>query len=58
MKVSMEWLRAEAAHQGLRLSEEDLAAVREQLEKVRPALERTVLEETMTLEPPYRFSAT
>lgn len=38
MAVQLEWLRAEAARLGLALSEEDLTAIRDALEKTRAAI--------------------
>ena len=38
MAVELEWLRAEAARLGSALSEEDLAAIRDALEKTRAGL--------------------
>jgi hypothetical protein len=38
MAVQLEWLRAEAASLGLALSEEDLASIRDALEKTRAGL--------------------
>lgn len=38
MQISLEWLRAEAERQGLMLTEEDLVAIRAQLDATKAAL--------------------
>ncbi len=56
MPVSIEWLRAEAANLDIILTEEDLRAICEELNKTRAALATSRQTETEGLEPPYRFS--
>lgn len=55
MPVSIEWLRAEAEYLGIMLTDEDLSAICEELNKTRAALAASRQTETEGLEPPYRF---
>ncbi|MBI4277066.1 MAG: hypothetical protein HY660_01310 [Armatimonadetes bacterium] len=55
MSVTLEWLRAEAARQGLPLDDEDLRAIRDLLEKTKSALAVVRPADTENLLPPYTF---
>jgi len=53
--VDPNWLRAEAARQGLALTDDDFLAIVSQLEKSKAALAALRPEETEQLEPAHRF---
>lgn len=57
MMLDLEWLRYEAARQGLPLSEEDLVAILASLQRTKAALVRSRPDQTEGLEPPYPFAA-
>lgn len=57
MPLELDWLRAEAARQGLDLTEEDLLFIRDQVERVKAALAAQRPAHTEGLEPPYPFGA-
>lgn len=50
-----EWLNAEAAAQGLALTDADAEAIYQRLTLVKAALAAQRVEATETLEPPYQF---
>jgi hypothetical protein len=54
--VDQRWLRAEAARQGLVLTDDDFLAIVSQLEKSKAALAALRPEETERLEPAHQFS--
>lgn len=53
--VSLDWLRAEAAAQGLALTDQDLEAIRADVEKNKAALATIRPDKTQGLEPPCQF---
>lgn len=53
---SMEWLRAEAARQGIALTDDDFEAVRASLERLKDALAAMRSAERELPEPAFRFS--
>ena len=55
MAVELVWLRAEAARLGLALIEEDLAAIRDALEKTREALTAARRDSSEWDDPPVEF---
>ncbi len=55
MPVDLVWLRAEAARLGLALSEDDLAAIRDALEKSRAALAAARRDSPHWDDPPVEF---
>ena len=52
----LEWLRAEAAHQGLDLTDADLAAIYERLAKIKAALAAIRLASPEDVEPALQFA--
>ena len=54
--VELNWLRAEAAHQGLPLTDDDLRAIQQLLERTKAALAAARPEDTDRLEPAYEFA--
>lgn len=58
MKVDPEWLRGEAERQGLALTDDDLAFIRDQVERVKTALAERRAQDMPDVEPPYRFVPT
>ena len=57
MGIDIGWLRAEAENQGLALTDDDLLAIRNQLEEVKAAIRSFWPVLTEGLEPPYVFAA-
>jgi hypothetical protein len=51
-----DWIRQEAAHQGLALTDADVEAVYERVRTIKEALAAMRSEATDDLEPPYRFA--
>jgi hypothetical protein len=55
MQRELNWLRREAVEQGLVLTEEDLLAILNSLNKTKAALVHSRPDQTEGLEPPYPF---
>ena len=55
--VTLEWLRAEAAQQGLKLTDADLESIATRLTRLKSALAAIRPAMTETLEPAYHFAA-
>jgi hypothetical protein len=53
--VDLDWLRAEAARQGLPLTDDDLVVIRDKVNRVRAALADCRWPELEGLEPAYHF---
>ncbi len=53
--MDLDWLRAEAARQGLPLTDDDLLFIRDKVMRVREALADCWWPELEGLEPPYGF---
>jgi hypothetical protein len=54
--ITLEWLKQEAAWQGLELSEEDVVAIHALLQATKAGIKRLRPAQTEGLEPPYRFA--